>query len=187
MPANAAWPAAQSSACCTRSLSSPMSKTLRRSAASSSSSRSNSSVDSACCCSTSATQRLRLLSRLLPLPCANNTSARERGGRSRSPGSARGPMRTCWLRNGAMAGDRRWDMSGGGGHGGRSLASEFRRRAARHLGCMAAGGGAVAIRQSVVRISAAIEPAFCSARRVTLAGSITPICSRSPYSRVAAL
>ena len=47
--------------------------------------------------------------------------------------------------------------------------------------------GALAIRQSVVRISPAIEPAFCSARRVTLAGSITPICNRSPYSRVAAL
>ena len=47
--------------------------------------------------------------------------------------------------------------------------------------------GMLAIRQSVVRISPAIEPAFCSARRVTLAGSITPICSRSPYSRVAAL
>ncbi len=51
----------------------------------------------------------------------------------------------------------------------------------------AAGEGSRAIMQSVVRTRAAIEAAFCSAKRVTLAGSITPICSRSPYSRVAAL
>ena len=44
----------------------------------------------------------------------------------------------------------------------------------------AGGGGGSAIMQSVVSTSAAIDAAFCSARRVTLAGSITPICSRSP-------
>jgi len=34
---------------------------------------------------------------------------------------------------------------------------------------------------------AAIEAAFCSARRVTLAGSMTPIFTMSPYSPVSAL
>ena len=46
---------------------------------------------------------------------------------------------------------------------------------------------ALAIMQSVVRIRPAIDAAFCSARRVTLAGSITPICSMSPNSPDAAL
>jgi hypothetical protein len=40
---------------------------------------------------------------------------------------------------------------------------------------------------SVVRRSAAIEAAFCSAARATLAGSSTPIATRSPYSPLAAL
>ena len=35
--------------------------------------------------------------------------------------------------------------------------------------------------------NAAIEAAFCSAERVTLVGSMTPIASRSPYSPVCAL
>ena len=47
--------------------------------------------------------------------------------------------------------------------------------------------GICAIMQSVVRISPAIEAAFCSAVRVTLQGSSTPISTRSPYSPVAAL
>ena len=40
---------------------------------------------------------------------------------------------------------------------------------------------------SVVSIKPAIDAAFCSARRVTLAGSITPALTRSPYSPVSAL
>jgi len=47
--------------------------------------------------------------------------------------------------------------------------------------------GALAITQSVINTSPAMEAAFCSATRVTLAGSITPSASRSPYSPVAAL
>lgn len=53
--------------------------------------------------------------------------------------------------------------------------------------CSANGLEALAIMQSVVRIRLAMEAAFCRANRVTLAGSITPICSKSPYARVAAL
>ena len=37
---------------------------------------------------------------------------------------------------------------------------------------------------SVIRIMAATEAAFCRAQRVTLAGSMTPISSMSPYSPV---
>src|SRR6267378_4904366 len=44
-----------------------------------------------------------------------------------------------------------------------------------------------AMRASVVSIKPAMEAAFCSARRVTLAGSITPIFTMSPYSPVSAL
>ena len=40
---------------------------------------------------------------------------------------------------------------------------------------------------SVMRMSAAIEAAFCSAERVTLTGSMTPILTRSPYSPAAAV
>ena len=40
------------------------------------------------------------------------------------------------------------------------------------------------IMQSVVKINQATEAAFCSALRVTLVGSITPICMRSAYSPV---
>src|SRR6266568_4639676 len=40
---------------------------------------------------------------------------------------------------------------------------------------------------SVVSIKPAMEAAFCSARRVTLAGSMTPILTMSPYSPVSAL
>ncbi|CAB4769925.1 unannotated protein [freshwater metagenome] len=40
---------------------------------------------------------------------------------------------------------------------------------------------------SVVRNNAAMEPAFCSAERVTLAASMTPSLTRSSYSPVAAL
>src|SRR5208283_1071424 len=39
-----------------------------------------------------------------------------------------------------------------------------------------------ATRASVVSISPAMDAAFCSARRVTFAGSITPILTISPYS-----
>ena len=46
--------------------------------------------------------------------------------------------------------------------------------------------GASAITQSTVRMRLAMEPAFCRARRVTLAGSMTPISTMSPYSRRAA-
>src|SRR6267378_2033570 len=44
-----------------------------------------------------------------------------------------------------------------------------------------------AMRASVVSIKPAMDAAFCSARRVTLAGSITPILTMSPYSPVSAL
>src|SRR6266487_2993520 len=44
-----------------------------------------------------------------------------------------------------------------------------------------------AMRASVVSIRPAMEAAFCSARRVTLAGSMTPILTMSPYSPVSAL
>src|SRR5437016_7226852 len=40
---------------------------------------------------------------------------------------------------------------------------------------------------SVVSIRPAMDAAFCSARRVTLAGSMTPIFTISPYSPVSAL
>src|ERR1700688_4152989 len=40
---------------------------------------------------------------------------------------------------------------------------------------------------SVGRVRAATEAAFCSAQRVTLVGSSTPISTRSPYWSVAAL
>src|SRR5713101_7718460 len=43
-----------------------------------------------------------------------------------------------------------------------------------------------ATRASVVSIRAAMDAAFCSARRVTLAGSITPALTRSPNSPVSA-
>ena len=41
--------------------------------------------------------------------------------------------------------------------------------------------------QSVVSIRPAIDAAFCSAVRVTVVGSSTPISTKSPYSLVAAL
>src|SRR5271165_6862061 len=44
-----------------------------------------------------------------------------------------------------------------------------------------------AMRASVVSIRPAMEAAFCSARRVTFAGSMTPILTMSPYSPVSAL
>ncbi|MNT74443.1 hypothetical protein D3C72_2132650 [compost metagenome] len=47
--------------------------------------------------------------------------------------------------------------------------------------------GDSATAQSVVSISEATEAAFCSAVRVTLVGSSTPISTRSPYSPEAAL
>ena len=47
--------------------------------------------------------------------------------------------------------------------------------------------GLSATRASVVRSIAAIDAAFCSAARVTLAGSMTPAFMRSSNSPVAAL
>ena len=47
--------------------------------------------------------------------------------------------------------------------------------------------GAFATMQSMVSTRLAIDAAFCSARRVTFAGSMMPISSMSPYSRVATL
>ncbi len=47
--------------------------------------------------------------------------------------------------------------------------------------------GSSATIASVVSIRLATEAAFCSAKRVTLVGSTTPIATRSPYSPVAAL
>src|SRR6266403_1028485 len=44
-----------------------------------------------------------------------------------------------------------------------------------------------AMRASVVSMRPAMDAAFCRARRVTLAGSITPILTMSPYSPVSAL
>src|SRR5216684_1113056 len=44
-----------------------------------------------------------------------------------------------------------------------------------------------AMRASVVSIKPAMDAAFCRARRVTLAGSMTPIFTMSPYSPVSAL
>ena len=46
--------------------------------------------------------------------------------------------------------------------------------------------GLSATTASVVRNSAAIDAAFCSAERVTLAGSMMPAASRSTYSPFAA-
>jgi hypothetical protein len=46
------------------------------------------------------------------------------------------------------------------------------------------GFGFSATMASVVTSSPATEPAFCSAARTTLAGSITPCLTRSPYSPV---
>jgi hypothetical protein len=51
----------------------------------------------------------------------------------------------------------------------------------------AAFSGLSATTASVVRNSAAIDAAFCSAERVTLAGSMMPALNRSTYSPVAAL
>ncbi len=61
-----------------------------------------------------------------------------------------------------------------------------------HMSSGPAGGapgacGTRATMQSVVRIRPAIDAAFCSAVRVTLQGSSTPIFTRSPYSPVPAL
>src|SRR5690606_15376444 len=53
-------------------------------------------------------------------------------------------------------------------------------------GAGAGFSGLSAMTASVVRNRAAIEAAFCSAERVTLAGSGTPAASRSSYSPVAA-
>ena len=50
-----------------------------------------------------------------------------------------------------------------------------------------AGSGLSAMTASVVRNRAAIDAAFCSAERVTLAASMTPSLTRSSYSPVAAL
>jgi regulator of RNase E activity RraA len=50
-----------------------------------------------------------------------------------------------------------------------------------------AASGIRATMTSVVRMRLAIEPAFCSAVRVTLHGSRMPIATRSPYSVVATL
>src|SRR5690606_27870387 len=47
--------------------------------------------------------------------------------------------------------------------------------------------GSSATVASVVRIRPAMDAAFCSAVRVTLVGSTTPISTRSPYSPVATL
>ena len=47
--------------------------------------------------------------------------------------------------------------------------------------------GLSATTASVVRNRAAIEAAFCSAERVTLAASVTPAFTRSSYSPLAAL
>ena len=47
--------------------------------------------------------------------------------------------------------------------------------------------GLSATTASVVRNSAAMEAAFCSAERVTLAGSMMPAAIMSTYSPVAAL
>ena len=61
--------------------------------------------------------------------------------------------------------------------------------AAGHPGTAGSAGvfsGFSATTASVVRNSAAIEPAFCSAERVTFAGSTTPNSIMSPYSPVAA-
>ncbi len=46
--------------------------------------------------------------------------------------------------------------------------------------------GLSAMTTSVVRNSPAIDAAFCSAERVTLAGSMMPVAIRSTYSPVAA-
>ena len=51
----------------------------------------------------------------------------------------------------------------------------------------AAFSGLSATTASVVRKSAAMEAAFCSAVRVTLAGSMMPAAIMSTYSPVAAL
>ncbi len=53
-------------------------------------------------------------------------------------------------------------------------------------GAAEAFSGLSAMTASVVRNRAAIEAAFCSAERVTLAGSMMPVAIRSTYSPVAA-
>jgi hypothetical protein len=59
--------------------------------------------------------------------------------------------------------------------------------AAVATGIAAAFSGLSATTASVVRNSAAIDAAFCSAERTTLVGSGMPAASMSPYSPVAAL
>ncbi len=54
-------------------------------------------------------------------------------------------------------------------------------------GMAGAFSGFSATTASVVRNSAPIDAAFCSAERVTLVGSMTPNASMSPYSPLAAL
>jgi hypothetical protein len=51
----------------------------------------------------------------------------------------------------------------------------------------ASGSGLSATSASVVSSSPAIDAAFCSAERVTLAGSMMPALTRSSYSPVSAL
>ena len=61
---------------------------------------------------------------------------------------------------------------------------------AAHVGHAAAGAVFSAISAtiaSVVRMFLAIDAAFCSAERVTIAGSMTPASTRSTISPVAAL
>jgi putative phosphoribosyl transferase len=79
-----------------RAASRSMSKTFERSRVSSSVSRSNSSVARPALCRLDATNRLRGLRRLEPLPCAKITSPRAAGGAWRSPVSSTpaAPMRT---------------------------------------------------------------------------------------------
>src|SRR4051794_13265295 len=72
-----------------------MSNTLRRSAASPGVSRSNSRVPSPARPSSRATRLLRGLSRPLPLPCANSTRPRPGAGRTSTPSSPTGPIRTA--------------------------------------------------------------------------------------------
>lgn len=55
------------------------------------------------------------------------------------------------------------------------------------LRCAGADCGLFATMHSVVRIKPATEAAFCSAVRVTLHGSSTPISTMFPYTLVAAL
>ncbi|CPA90458.1 Uncharacterised protein [Mycobacterium tuberculosis] len=89
------WVANQPVTSMSREASSSMSKTLARLRSSSGVSKSNNSVANPAPVKTSATYRLRILCRLLPLPCAKTTIPLGFSGTVRCPATGTGPA-TTW-------------------------------------------------------------------------------------------